>query len=604
VHRYWYALQVCFDCAKYCRMVSRLRREHFFIVLPLLTFAVGCVDGSLANGAQSRPVGSSGSGSGSASTAGAGSSTAGTSVGGSAGSGDASSPLLPARIRRLSNAEYENSARAVVGNTESVTSDFAPDTRQSGYTLNDAQRVDSLLVKQISGAATNLAAQVRTKLDTMAPCANPTSGAEACAKTFIQSFATHAFRRPLGDDEVQKLVDLFHVGFDGGSYADGIELVATGVLQSAGFLYLTETGADATASQVKLTPYETASALSYLVTAGPPDAELTAAAANGQLETAEQRSAVFSRLVAGADPTASRARLLRVIQEWLGIDRLPDTAKDTTVYAQFAGLKPAMVSETGAFLQHLIERKSGTVGELLGANWTATQDSGLTTLYGGNASSNGEITLPERRGILNQGAFLSVYAHASETGPVLRGVAIERRLACVFIPSPASLMLTVPPLQPDPTKTTRQRLEIHARDPACAGCHKAIDSLGFSFEQYDGMGKLQTLDNNLPVDSHTTVSLNLDFDGDYADSNALATALANSATVRECFARNVFRASAGRSEDDVKAAEQAYVDFWKTLPAPAADAAHPTPASAAEGNILEALRAFITSPNFTLRRPQ
>jgi len=165
-------------------------------------------------------------------------------------------------------------------------------------------------------------------------------------------------------------------------------------------------------------------------------------------------------------------------------------------------------------------------------------------------------------------------------------------------------MLTVPPLQPDPTKTTRQRLEIHARDPACAGCHKAIDSLGFSFEQYDGMGKLQTLDNNLPVDSHTTVSLNLDFDGDYADSNALATALANSATVRECFARNVFRASAGRSEDDVKAAEQAYVDFWKTLPAPAADAAHPTPASAAEGNILEALRAFITSPNFTLRRPQ
>ena len=138
----------------------------------------------------------------------------------------------------------------------------------------------------------------------------------------------------------------------------------------------------------------------------------------------------------------------------------------------------------------------------------------------------------------------------------------------------------------------------------CAACHKSIDSLGFSFERYDGMGKRQTTDNNLPVDSHTTVALGLDFDGDYADSDQLASALANSAAVRECFARNIFRASAGRSADDVKAAETAFIDYWKKAPAPAPDANHPTPASAAEGSILEALRSVITSPNFTLRRAQ
>ena len=587
-------------------MVMRLRRELFSIVLPLLVGTTGCVQGSIDDGVKPRPTtdtGGSNSSAGTSSSGGSGSDAGAGSLAG-ASTGDPSSPLLPARIRRLSNAEYENSARAVVGNSDAVTTDFAPDTRQGGYTVNDEQRVDSVLVKQISGAATKLAAQVRTKLDTLAPCSNPTTGGEACAKTFIQSFASHAFRRPIGDDEVQKLLDLFHVGADGATYADGIELVATGVLQSAGFLYLTEVGDGSAASQVELTPYETASALSYLVTAGPPDAELMTAASKGQLETAEQRSAVFTRLVSGADPSASRARVLRVIQEWLGTDRLADTAKDTQAYGAFAGLKPAMVNETGAFLQRLIEKKTGTVGELLGANWTATQDQGLTQLYGGTAAGDGEISLPQRRGILNQGAFLSVYAHASETGPVLRGLAIQRRLACQLVKSPSEIMLTVPPLQPDPTKTTRQRLNIHATDPECAKCHDAIDSLGFPFEQYDGMGQQQTMDKGQPVDSHSTVALGLDFDGDYADSNQLAAALAKSDRVRECFARNIFRASSGRSNTDVQAAEQAFVDYWRKVPAPAPDAAHPTPASAAEGNILEALRSVITSPNFTLRRAQ
>ncbi|MEI9940921.1 MAG: DUF1588 domain-containing protein [Pseudomonadota bacterium] len=603
---HWYALQVCSLCTKYLDMLRRLRRDFFFMLVPLLAGVTGCVQGSVGDGVHARPTGSAGSGSGASASAGSdsGSSSGAGSVAG-ASSGDVSSPLLPSRIRRLSNAEYENSARAVVGNSDPVASDFAPDTRQSGYTLNDAQRVDSVLVKQISAAATKLAAQVRTKLDTLAPCADQTAGAEACAKTFIQSFATHAFRRPLGDDEADKLVDLYHVGADGATYADGIELVATGVLQSAGFLYLTETGNAAAGSQVSLTPYETASAISYLVTAGPPDAALTTAAANGQLATAEQRSAVFTRLVSGADPSAARARVLRVIQEWIGIDRLADTAKDTNAYPAFATWKPFMLSESGAFLQHLIDTKTGTVGELLGANWTVAQDQDFSTkYYEGTASTNGEVALPQRRGILNQGAFLSVYAHASETGPVLRGLAIQRRLACQTVRSPSEINLTVPPLMPDPTKTTRQRMVAHATDPICASCHTAIDSLGFTFEQYDGMGQHQTTDNGQPVDSHTTVALGFDFDGDYADSNQLATALSTSAVVRECFARNIFRASAGRSDNDVQAAEQAFVDYWKTVPAPAPDTTHPTPASAAEGSILEALRSVITSPNFTLRRAQ
>src|SRR4051794_30944040 len=129
-------------------MLRRLRCEFLFIVLPLVPLATGCVDGHLGDAVRTRDPNAAGSGSGAGSGPGsnAGSdpgSNAGSTSLGSAGSGDTSSPLLPARIRRLSNAEYENSARALVGSSDPVTADFAPDTRQGGYTLNDAQRVDS-----------------------------------------------------------------------------------------------------------------------------------------------------------------------------------------------------------------------------------------------------------------------------------------------------------------------------------------------------------------------------------------------------------------------------------------------------------------------------
>ena len=36
---------------------------------------------------------------------------------------------------------------------------------------------------------------------------------------------------------------------------------------------------------------------------------------------------------------------------------------------------------------------------------------------------------------------------------------------------------------------------------ACAGCHKAIDPLGFFQESYDALGRFRTKENGHPVDS-------------------------------------------------------------------------------------------------------
>ncbi|WP_437664737.1 DUF1592 domain-containing protein [Sorangium sp. So ce1182] len=506
--------------------------------------------------------------------------------------GTESVSLLPARIRRLTNAEYAASARALTRTAADPSGSFTPDSRQDGYTVNDAQRVDPVLAKQLAASAEALAAEVKGKLAEFAPCADQGAQAESCATDFIKSFGGRAYRRPLDTAEIDALLAVYRVGAKGATYADGIELIARAVLQSAGFLYLTEIGDGSSGATLALTPYELASSLSYLITAGPPDDALLAAATTGALSTPEGRETEVRRLL---QTSAARDRIVRVVREWLGIDRIAMTAKDSNVYGAFAGVRPSMELETAAFVNEVLSNATGTVGELLGADWSVL-DEPLKGFYG--APGVGRVSLSNRRGILNQGAFLAVHAHATETAPVLRGVTVLRRVTCVDIPSPTELNINVVPPVPDPSKTTRERFSIHSTDAECRSCHNSIDPFGFSFEQFDGMGKLRDkvdghlVDNGHPVDSAVTVAMGADIDGAYADSNALAQALSTSKTVRSCFARQVFRASAGRSGKSAAESEDSFVRAWEAAP------------EAEQGKIVETLVSYVKSSLFSHRRPQ
>jgi hypothetical protein len=551
--------------------------------------------------------GSSTSGSGGSGGSGSGSGGSQTGSGGSGSGGGSTAdedPLLPARIRRLTDREYDASVQALLGTTQTQAVNlFPPDSRQGGFTVNDAQRVDPVLAKQLSDTATTLVTEARGngKLAALAPCSNATSGGEACATTFIKSFGASAYRRALTSDEVTSLVTIYHVGADGAAYNDGIDLTVRAILQSAGFLYVTEIGdgTPVSGSMVTLTPNETASTLSMLLTSAPPDGTLLAAAA--QLTGADAREQQARRLLA---TTAAQNSLVRVVREWLGIDGIDGTAKDSTVYPQFAAVKDAIVAESKDFVHEVLVSSTGTVSELLGADWTIANPS-LATVYGAKGVSSGRTSLTAvgRRGILNQGAFLSVYAHASESAPVFRGVAIMRRVACMALGSPTELNIAVTPPMPDPTKTTRDRFAVHVSDPLCASCHNNIDSFGFAFEKYDGMGMArpvvngQAMENNQPVDTSTTLGdqtneQKTDFDGHYADSDALAVAMSNSAQVRTCMARQLFRSSAARSDSLAVGSEDAFIAFWNQLPADK------------QGNIIETMVAYVRNPNFTLRRAQ
>jgi hypothetical protein len=508
--------------------------------------------------------------------------------------------LLPAGIRRLTNEEFAASVLALLGVPLPANISLPPNARQDGFSRNSAQRVDPVLAKQLDAIAQVLAANARPELETLAPCSTP-SGSDECASSFITSFGAKAYRRPLAQDEADALLELYQVGLTGGSYAEGIELVIRGVLQSAGFLYITELGDGTASDPIELTPRELATSLSYLVTAQPPTDAFVARAEMGEFSTPEGRAQGAKDLLGTNEP--ARATVLRMMQEWLGVDRIVETGKDLAVYDRWNDtVRASMTGELHAFINSVVS-SGGTVGDLIGADWTMV-DSNLASLYGvsfpgGDGFQRVSLADTGRRGILNQGAFLSVYAHASESAPVLRGVALLERIVCLPPESPTSTDREIPaPPQPNATHTTRQRFEeIHSTDPWCAGCHSTIDALGFSFEHFDGMGMYRTYENNdeaLVVNAATTVTadMGMGFTGDFANSEELALALSENAEVRACFARHLFRSSAAMSGPAVQPSEDAFVEAWRANPA------------AEPGSIVEAILAYAASPVFAYRRAQ
>jgi hypothetical protein len=514
---------------------------------------------------------------------------AGSSSGASAAGASASAPqdtgMLPARIRRLTDAEFDTSVKDLLGVDSTFGASFTPDTRQDGFTRNDAQRVDPVFITQLDAAAKQLASQV--KVDQLAPCANASdpSASQTCARTFLKTFATKAYRRPATDAEVEALMTVYSAGADGAAYADGIQLAVQAVLESPGFLYTTEINPT-------LDDYEIASAISYLLTGAPPDSELLQSAAKGELHDAAVRGKHVDRLLM---TDAASKQVVRQVEEWLGIDRITETAKDSTVYPDFAGLRDAMKHEADAFVSEVMWKGGGGVSELISADWTPAED-GLARMYldgqqPQRTDNHVSLASVRRRGILNQGAFLSVYAHAQETAPVLRGVAVLRRVACIDIPSPSSLNVNIVPPVADPQKTTRERFAIHSQDAACAGCHDKIDAIGFTFEGLDGMGKARTMENGKPVDSATTIKSGFSFDGSYPDAAALAMQLASSSEVQQCFARKLFHSAAARNTSNEKT-EAAFMAQVATLPA------------ASQGKFADVLRAFVTSDLFIQRSMQ
>jgi hypothetical protein len=108
-----------------------------------------------------------------------------------------------------------------------------------------------------------------------------------------------------------------------------------------------------------------------------------------------------------------------------------------------------------------------------------------------------------RRGLLGQGSILTVTSAANRTSPVTRGKWVLENVLGAPPPNPPPGVETNLEKDAAQVKATslRQRMELHRSSPVCASCHRLMDPIGFSLENFDNTGKWRALDGKTAIDA-------------------------------------------------------------------------------------------------------
>ncbi|MEQ1840815.1 MAG: DUF1592 domain-containing protein, partial [Verrucomicrobiales bacterium] len=339
----------------------------------------------------------------------------------------------------------------------------------------------------------------------------------------LLAFGEKAFRRPLDDKDRQRIE---------GSYRKRIEEKASPrqaaldtvkrILCSPAFFYLSEITPE---DEKLLRPYDLASRLSYALWAGPPDAALLAAAADGSLSKPETLRQQVNRML---KEKRSDSFVEGFLDSWLNLREIGNQPPPRQVARVFYAedLPTSMKAEARLFFRHLLE-KNGPVTDFLDSDYTFV-DKKLATLYGlpekdklRLADGFQRVSLGEnhqRGGVLGMAGVLTVSANGVETSPVTRGVWVSENILGVLPPTPPD---AVPVIESDVSGATtiRERLAKHAADKTCAECHRKIDPLGFGLEVFDPIGRWRT---KYPATKKDGPSPKIDASGEFPSGETYA----------------------------------------------------------------------------------
>ncbi len=352
----------------------------------------------------------------------------------------------------------------------------------------------------------------------------------ANAGAILRRFATHAFRRPVQEDELKVLVDLVQQRHaKGDSDLTAIKAGLKAALCSPSFLYLHE-------QEGELDDYALASRLSYFLWSCMPDDELMALAAQGELRNPPVLEAQTRRML--AHPKAG-AFTEQFVSRWLELYKIGSMPPDAVAFRDYYvdGLEEAMKQETRLFFKSVLDGNL-PIDRFLDSDFTFV-NGGLARLYripGVQGSQFQKVALTDSRrgGLLGQASVLTASANGIDTSPVIRGIwVLENILGTPPHPPPPD----VKPLEPDirGATTIRDQLKKHRDVAACNECHRKMDPLGFALENFDPIGAWRDdyrrgRSSGLPVDP----SGQLPDGSEFADINGLKKILL---TRRDQFAR-------------------------------------------------------------------
>jgi mono/diheme cytochrome c family protein len=342
---------------------------------------------------------------------------------------------------------------------------------------------------------------------------------DACARKILARLALHAYRRPVADEEITRLLRYVHLAQrEGQSFERGIQYALEAMLVSPNFLYHVELSAhpNDTHSREPLDSYAMASRLSYFLWASMPDDTLLTLAAKNRLQDPKVLAGQVQRML--ADPKA-QALADNFAAQWLQLRNLEVVRPDPVRFPECtADVRRDMRTETEMFFEEIV-KEDRSVLDFLDGKFTFL-NARLAQYYGipgvqGDQFRRVDLDGVQRGGVLTQASILTVTSNPTRTSPVKRGKWVLEQFLGTPPPPPPPGVGVLPDEKSNAvlTGTLRQRMEEHRKKPICASCHARMDPIGFGLENYNAVGKWRTTDGNLPIDSSGVLPDGQSFNG-------------------------------------------------------------------------------------------
>ncbi|MEP7353141.1 MAG: DUF1592 domain-containing protein [Acidobacteriota bacterium] len=321
----------------------------------------------------------------------------------------------------------------------------------------------------------------------------------------LEVLARRAYRRPVTDADLKPLREFYQRGAEKRGPDGGLQMALRRMLASPSFVFRAETSPDSArpGALLPIQPVELASRLSFFLWSSIPDDTLVNSAVNGSLAKPVTQDATVRRML--TDPKGQRL-VTNFAGQWLQLRNLKNARPNSAIFPDFDdNLRQDFRQETEMlFASILAENRS--VLDLLRADYTFLNERlakhyGVPGIYGSNFRRV-PVTQEERKGILGHGSVLTVTSHADRTSPVVRGKWILENLLGAPPPPPPPDVPTLPEnADGEIPKTLRARLELHRASPVCASCHKVMDPIGFSLDNFDAVGAWRTQEFGTPINA-------------------------------------------------------------------------------------------------------
>ena len=348
-----------------------------------------------------------------------------------------------------------------------------------------------------------------------------------CARKILASLGRRAYRRPVTDADLNPLLALYEAARRDGNFDTGIEMALRALLVSPNFLFRVERdpAAGPAPSAYRVNDFELASRLSFFLWSSIPDDELLNLAQEGKLKDPAVLSAQVARML---DDRRSSAFVSNFAGQWLFLRNLAQVKPDQDAFPRFdASLRQSFERETELFFEAVL-RENRPVTDLLSANFTylnqrLAEHYNIPNVYG---SQFRRITLtdPSRGGLLGQGSILAVTSYPNRTSVVQRGKwVLENLLGAAPPPPPPDIPALEPHAKDGKLLTVRQQMEQHRANATCASCHSRMDPIGFSLENYDGVGAWRTKEAGSIIDATGKMPDGTVFQGPAGLKNLLLT---------------------------------------------------------------------------------